>query len=130
MDKNKEKCKELKEIRRQTAENLGVELNQTECTYSGKCRGTCPKCKQEEEKLNKALLGSKVAVAAIASTVLLAGCNSNAGQLAGDVEVAPEYKYEETTEETESNASKAEEALDELDIDIEYSGDISGPGFW
>ena len=82
---NKEKCKILKEIRKDTAENIGVELNQTECTYKGECSGTCPKCRQEEEKLNKALLGGKVAAVALASSLALAGCTSDT--LSGNVEV-------------------------------------------
>lgn len=53
---HKEKCKELKQIRAKMAEELGVELHQTECTYEGYCRGTCPKCRQEERKLNAAIL--------------------------------------------------------------------------
>lgn len=52
----KEKCKKLKEIRKEISNNLGIDLKQTECTYKGECSGTCPKCKQEEETLNAYLL--------------------------------------------------------------------------
>lgn len=66
MNKNKEKCKRLKEIRKQTADKLGIDLHQTECTYQGDCSGTCPKCRQEEEKLNKALLGKAAVILGVA----------------------------------------------------------------
>ena len=52
----KEKCKKLKEIRKEVADKLGIDLKQTECTYKGECSGTCPKCSQEEEILNTYLL--------------------------------------------------------------------------
>ncbi len=67
---NKEKCRELKSIRKKMAEKLGVELNQTECTYEGECRGTCPKCQSEEKKLNRVLLSGAVA----ATVIALSGC--------------------------------------------------------
>lgn len=69
----KEKCNKLKEIRKDVANKIGIELNQTQCTYSGECTGTCPKCKAEEEKLNKALLTKAVAVAGI--SLVLSGCS-------------------------------------------------------
>lgn len=81
---NKEKCRELKSIRKQMADNLGVELNQTECTYEGECSGTCPKCQKEEKTLNRVLLSGAVA----ATIIALSGCTPD---LSGDVpmEVSP-----------------------------------------
>lgn len=68
---HKEKCKTLKKVRKSIADVLGVDLHQTECTYEGDCPGTCPKCKKEEEILNKAILtGSAAAV----SSLVLVGC--------------------------------------------------------
>ncbi len=55
----REKCKVLKEIRRKQAESLGIDLHQRECTYTGPCKGTCPKCKAEEVQLNAELLKRK-----------------------------------------------------------------------
>lgn len=43
----KEKCKFLKDIRRQIAEENGIDLEIEECTYEGECEGTCPKCDAE-----------------------------------------------------------------------------------
>ena len=104
MNKHKEKCEHLKEIRKNMADALGVDLNQTECTYEGECKGTCPKCQQEEQKLSRALL--KGTAVAASTAIMLAGCtapiepNATAGilpsnyeyidELEGDVEYIPE----------------------------------------
>ena len=53
---NKEKCRHLRKVRKQIADELNIDLHQTECTYEGICSGTCPKCEQEEQILNAALL--------------------------------------------------------------------------
>lgn len=75
MDLNKEKCRKLKQIRKRMADTLHIDLHQRECTYEGPCSGTCPKCKQEEQQLNQAIL-KKTALAAgvVTMTVGLTGC--------------------------------------------------------
>lgn len=88
MSRNKEKCKVLKTIRKKLADTLGVELHQRECTFEGECSGTCPKCQQEEQILNQALLSkAAVAVGVAALSVSLTAC-ANKGALIGEV---PEY---------------------------------------
>lgn len=52
---NKSRCKQLKEIRKNMAAELGITLNQSECQYQGYCSGTCPKCQAEERLLNNAI---------------------------------------------------------------------------
>ena len=75
MNKHRKKCDHLKQIRKNVADAVGVDLKQTECTYEGDCKGTCPKCQQEEKTLAKALLqGTAVAASA---AIMLAGCASN-----------------------------------------------------
>ena len=59
MDSRK-KCDALKSVRKVLADKLGIDLHQKECTYEGECVGTCPKCKQEEEILNSALLSNSL----------------------------------------------------------------------
>ena len=59
---HKEKCRKLKKLRKSMADQLGIDLQQRECTYQGECSGTCPKCRNEEETLNRALM-AKGAVA-------------------------------------------------------------------
>lgn len=73
MNIHKEKCKRLKAIRKKLADGLGIDLKQRECSFEGECRGTCPKCRQEEEALNRAMLG-KAAAVAVSAGILLTGC--------------------------------------------------------
>ena len=96
---NKAKCKELKQMRKEMAEQLGVLLHQRECTYEGFCTGTCPKCKQEEKILNEAIKQQKkqgknlvtstryaAAGIVLAATVTLSGCGKEQTEiLTGDV---------------------------------------------
>lgn len=68
--KGKEKCKALKEIRRQIAEENDIPYVVSQCTYQGECKGTCPKCEAELRYLEKELarkekLGQTVAVVGI-----------------------------------------------------------------
>lgn len=72
--KGKEKCKALKEIRRQIAEKNDIEYAVSECTFQGECKGTCPRCEAELRYLERELavkqsLGKAVAVAGISATV-------------------------------------------------------------
>ena len=68
--KGKEKCKALKEIRRQIAEENSIEFAVSECKHQGDCKGTCPKCEAELKYLERELavrqsLGKAVAIAGI-----------------------------------------------------------------
>ena len=51
----KEKCKLLKQIRKEIAESNGIDYETTECTFEGDCKGTCPKCDAEIKYLDKEL---------------------------------------------------------------------------
>ncbi len=67
----KRKCKILKEIRKQIAEQNDIEFITSECTHKGTCKGTCPKCEAEvvylENELRKReALGKRVVVAGLA----------------------------------------------------------------
>jgi len=96
----KQKCKILKQIRRQIADANGIEYLVEECRHKGKCSGTCPRCEWEVRELEKALekrrlSGKKVALAGISAGFLLTACspldgihdlfNKNPGTLEGDV---------------------------------------------
>lgn len=77
----KDKCKILKEIRRQVAEQNDIEWVVSECKHKGACRGTCPKCESEVRKLERELdlrrrVGKKIALAGISAAFLagLVGC--------------------------------------------------------
>ena len=51
----KDKCRILKDIRRQIAEENGIEWVVSECKHKGNCKGTCPKCESEVRQLEQAL---------------------------------------------------------------------------
>lgn len=81
--KGKEKCKALKEIRRQIAEKNDIPYVVSQCKYQGDCLGTCPKCEAELRYLERELairqgLGKAVAVAGISISVCasLTACTS------------------------------------------------------
>lgn len=66
----KEKCKLLKQIRKEIAESNGIVYLTSECTFEGECRGTCPKCDAEiryldDELQKKAARGEKVTLAGL-----------------------------------------------------------------
>ena len=83
----KEKCQKLKVIRKNLADELGINLQQSECTYEGECKGTCPKCKREESILNSALVKKgAVVLGAAALSVSLAACNPLGGDVQGNME--------------------------------------------
>lgn len=114
--KGKDKCKALKEIRRQIAEKNDIPYVVSQCKYQGDCLGTCPKCEAELKYLERELairqkLGKAAAVAGISISVCasLTACTSETGSgssdsgyedLAGDVEIAPYDPADETAPET------------------------------
>ena len=51
MSTGKQKCELLKAIRKQIAEQYGLEYNPSECSHEGVCSGTCPKCDAELKEL-------------------------------------------------------------------------------
>lgn len=53
--KGKDKCQLLKAIRRQIAEQYGLEYHPTECHHEGECAGTCPRCDAELKDLQHQL---------------------------------------------------------------------------
>ena len=64
----KNKCKILKDIRRQIAQDNDIEFITSECKYQGECTGTCPKCEAELRYLENELrkrqkLGKGIAIA-------------------------------------------------------------------
>ena len=115
MNKHRKKCEHLKEIRKNVAEAIGVELNQSECTYEGDCKGTCLKCRQEEQKLSKALLAGSAVAAGMA--LMLSGCTNKVEEpieLEGDVayEDVTEYQQESENSEEDLELTGAVEIVD------------------
>ena len=76
----KQKCKILKEIRKQIAEQNDIRYVIEECTHKGNCRGTCPKCEWEVQMLERELekrrmSGKKIVLAGISAGFLLTSCS-------------------------------------------------------
>ena len=133
----KQKCKILKEIRRQIAEQNEIRFIIEECSHKGKCRGTCPKCEWEVRMLEKELekrraAGKKIALAGISAGFLLTSCSpievvkdmvsSVVNPLAGDMiteitegAIAESEKSQEIAPETET--LEGEPALPEVEIE-------------
>ena len=123
MNRNKAKCERLKQIRKQLADRIGVDLHQSECTYRGECKGTCPKCAHEEKQLNQALAAKGMLVAGLATLSLgLAGCGNQYGDLEGEIEtIGSEAESSEmiSTESTDITEAGTEEVI-ELEGDVVY----------
>lgn len=126
MNRNKAKCERLKQIRKQLADRIGVDLHQSECTYRGECKGTCPKCAHEEKQLNQALAAKGMLVAGLATLSLgLAGCGNQYGDLEGEIEtIGSEAEISEmiSTESTDITEAGTEEVI-ELEGDVVYEPD-------
>lgn len=79
----KNKCKILKDIRRQIAQDNEIEYITSECKFQGECSGTCPKCEAElrylEDELRKRqAMGKAIAIVGLAATLMAGtvGCDA------------------------------------------------------
>lgn len=66
----KQKCKVLRQIRKEIADTNGIPFVTADCKFERVCRGTCPKCEGEIRYLEKKLkerqsLGYSIKVAGI-----------------------------------------------------------------
>lgn len=96
--KGKEKCRILKEIRQQIAQQNHIAFVTSECKHKGDCTGTCPKCEQELRYLEKELekrksAGKAIAVAGIAAALMVsaAGCGGAGGTVQTTASEASEF---------------------------------------
>lgn len=128
----KSKCKILKDIRRQIAQNNEIEFVTSECKHQGDCTGTCPKCEaelryleQELEKRQKA--GKTIAVAGIAAALVIgaAGCGMDrtsptTASVDGDIEPPTSTTQTDPTSSTDHVTAG---------VPIEPMGDINPDAF-
>lgn len=112
---HKERCKELKGIRKVLADKLGIDLKQTECKYQGECKGTCPKCEKEESILKKALLSGAVGLTA----VTLAACGTDSGDDVSNRDRIEQRKSACEKENKKDNKKKGEPIDNPLAGDVE-----------
>jgi len=87
--KCKETCRQLKEIRRQIAAANDIAYVVDECSYRGRCLGTCPKCEAEVRYLESQLrqrqmLGKAVVVAGLSLGVLTANAGNTSALVVDD----------------------------------------------
>ena len=80
----KQKCEMLRKIRREIAARNNIEYLTADCTFTGECPGTCPKCDAEvrylEYELNRKIQAGQ--------QVMIAGINDDLISLIGQVERA------------------------------------------
>ncbi|MBR5013719.1 MAG: hypothetical protein IKY16_03845 [Bacteroidales bacterium] len=55
MERGRQVCRILKDIRKQIAEENDIEFITSECTHKGDCAGTCPRCEAEVRYLESQL---------------------------------------------------------------------------
>ncbi len=101
----KDKCKILKEIRKEIAEQNDIEWVVSECSHKGECKGTCPRCESEVRKLERELelrrrVGKAVALVGISAVCLtgLAACSNFPQNTENDLSgaVPSRHAYAET----------------------------------
>ena len=88
MTRGKKICNHLKAVRQQIAEENGIPFELKECTHTGDCRGTCPRCEAEvrylERELSRRLSVGKAATVAGLTLSLVACGGSGSSTLATD----------------------------------------------
>ena len=83
MEKGKNICNQLREVRKAVADAHGIDYTPTPCTHTGFCKGTCPKCESEVRYLENELklrqqAGKVVKIVGLAtSLVALSACNGS-----------------------------------------------------
>ena len=94
MNRGKQTCRILKDIRRQIAEANGIEFTVSECRYKGDCLGTCPKCEAEVRYLEQALerrrlAGKAVVLIGVSAGLLAASSAAVAGEAEAETAASP-----------------------------------------
>ena len=108
MNKGKEICETLKEIRQQIADKNEIDYSPSQCHFQGECKGTCPKCEAEvrylENELHKRNKFKKVAsIAGISLGVALTVSACMTGDPAVDED---DYPYEQIEDSLYDNYLK------------------------
>ena len=97
MERGKQVCKILKDIRKQIAEENDIEFITSECKHQGDCAGTCPKCEAELKYLESQLArrsaagfparlaGIALGVAVVAPAFTSCDLTDKGKPLAGDI---------------------------------------------
>ena len=90
--KGKQRCRILKEIRKEIAKSNDIEYVVSECRHQGDCSGTCPKCEAEVRYLERELekrqrAGKTIVLAGITAATVTAsvGCIDRNIGMQGDL---------------------------------------------
>ncbi|MCQ2287664.1 MAG: energy transducer TonB [Muribaculaceae bacterium] len=83
MERGKQTCRALKDLRQRIADANGIAYTPTECHHKGDCAGTCPACEAEvqyiEQQLSlRQMLGKAVVVAGLSLGVMAMGTAAEA----------------------------------------------------
>lgn len=101
MERGKQVCRILKDIRKQIAEENNIEFITSECQHKGDCAGTCPKCEAEVRYLESQLArrrsagyparltGVSLGLAAVAPALLSCDALTTTGDPVIDGEMYP-----------------------------------------
>lgn len=131
----KSKCKILKEIRQKIADENEIPYITSECTHKGDCLGTCPKCEQELQYLEKQLehrrsFGKKVVVSALALSVatVASGCDTldalfNRNSSVGIVPAISDYDDDNGNSDSSNSDGNYDSSFFELEGDVVYMPD-------
>lgn len=139
----KAKCAVLKEIRRRVAAANGIPYETEECSHTGECRGTCPRCESEVRYLERQLArreksGRRLAVAALCAGLVFtaAACAPGDGgreELGGATQLMTEPPTAEPTAEPYPLELEGEVAYvppDDIAGGIEYQEPDEEPVEW
>lgn len=119
MNKGKVTCEVLKKIRKQIADQNGIDYQTRECTFEGECRGTCPVCESEihyleSEIVKKKYLGKAVVLAGLSVGLIsgLTGCGTDSKNrisnnttnkvhdIEDDIRIGGDYSYKDSLNKT------------------------------
>ena len=108
MNKGKEICETLKEIRQQIADKNKIEYSPSQCHFQGECKGTCPKCESEVRYLENELFKRNKfkRVASIAGISLGVALTVSACMVAGGISDEEDYPYEQMEDSLYDNYLK------------------------
>ncbi len=135
MKQGKHICETLKAIRRDIASANEIDYNPTECTHESDCAGTCPKCEQETQWLerqlrNRQALGKAVTIAGLSVALgAMSSCHPKIFQPDGMVMPPPENKVETPTQSTGNKTTPSAQftPVDSTEKPIQLMGDVVCP---
>lgn len=135
MNRGKNICKVLKDVRGKVARENDIPLEIPECTFEGDCRGTCPRCEAEVRYLEQELrkrksLGKAVTIAGIAlSSMVAAGCSPK--QTPGEPTLPQNTPVEETAVAKTDTVPNDTLPKKEEKEEVYYNGGIEWiPGYY